>query len=278
MKKNVIILDAGDASQLSAFDAAQRIAFQEPKKTSRDSCVCQAVMLSSKANATAKSMVLNVPSARLLRTLKNKDSITLVVKVPKCVQRLLLNLDGHCLSSAVQQSDKWFMHNINASLIEDFFKGSVEVDCMTGSTVARFKLHLGDEDALQPTMAVDRDYSLSLKFVGLHFRKQHFAALWKLVMADDVTVPDIDIIHDDEYDDTDDEDEKLICPLPQDMVDMAAEMRERVTVLHDHHVAVASRLSELAQRLSIATMTMADFNEVSDALAELCSANDDSDL
>lgn len=282
--KHHVILDASDASSLSSFDAAQCIAFQEPKKMSRDCCICHASISShqtpnSKPHATkshASSLVLNIPRARLVRTLKTKDSVTLLVKTTKSVHKCLMGIDDWSLTSAMEHSEKWFMHNVNASLIEDFFKGSVEVDCRTGTRVARFKLYVNPDDdgLLTPTMTIGREYSLSLKFVGLQFRKQNFAAVWKLVEATDVDDADdadtklmISSDDDDEEDDVEPIDEP--CPMPQDMVDMINDMKLKIEELHAHHASLIERLSDLRDRLC-GTPSVHDVNDAADALAEIC--------
>ncbi len=280
MKKNVITLDASDASSLSSFDASKSITFQEPKKISRDSCICLANVTSSGSRtAGTKSFVLNIPRTRLVRTLKSKDSVTLIVNVANVakshVHKFLLSLDQWSLTSAMEHSDKWFMHNMNASLVEDFFKGSVEMDCRTGSVVARFKLYIADDDALVPTMTVGRDYSLSLKFVGLQFRKQNFAAVWKLQVANDVTteaknefiIVDTD---DDVSEKNDDDDDEIIGPMPQEMLDMVAEMQCKIAEKHARYTSIATTLSDLSQRLSQPSLlTIGNVNEVADALADI---------
>jgi len=165
-------IDITTEASATSFDMAT-LAFSEPKNAGSDTCVCVSV----------PNVAVKVARARVVRLTAQKKSATLLVKVNKVATKFMLAFDEQCLGIATSHASEWFMHKVNPSLIEDFFRPSTEVNAKSdGSIVVRFKLVMSDDD-LVPSLSAGSDYDLTLKLVGLQFRKQHFCAVWKMASS-----------------------------------------------------------------------------------------------
>lgn len=291
--KKAFTVDVSDADALAKFSALS-VDFREPKKTSSDSFLCPALY-------GPDVLQLRIPNAKIVRVIAGKGSATILLKVSSRVVKMLMEFDERCLSAALNNTDSWFMHKMNPALIEDFFKGSTEVNTKGQGIVARFKLACAEGDIL-PNLNVDAAYDIALRLSGLQFRKQNFCALWKLTQAKASAVqqPQDDkkkqdracmILDVDEDDDSaasssdGESDVELLQPSHEDIDqminDLGTEM-ERLDAHHNalikHHKDCIGQLKLLRQKLSKVRSSakpaerLADVNAIADAFSVFCSS------
>lgn len=217
------------------------VCFSEPKNVSKDTCICAA---SIRNNKTCDGIVIRMPSSHIIRVSVQKGSATIHAKINKPAIKFIMSLDDRCLTSAVENASEWFMHKVKSSLIEDFFKPSTEVNTKTDGVVARFKLILSEEDMV-PNLLEGGYYDLSMKFVGLQFRKQHFCALWQIVSVTPVDEPRVShtstklAFLDDESDDEDD----ILAQISLDEINTMVHDLQKS--LDDVDKGIASKMKEL---------------------------------
>jgi hypothetical protein len=227
------ILDALDEASVRAFDCA-RIGFSDPKKQGRDAYLCPAYVEPS----SQLQMRLHLHVLRVLPT--TKDTVSIVARVPRHVTKFLSVFDEHCLDAALQNTDRWFMHSMTRALIEDFFKASTEVSSRDKGIVARFRVALSDTEMV-PMVHDGTSYDMTFKCMGLQFRRQTFAALWKITSCSSIAQqplafqsPDGEV---DEDDDADSQDCDLILPGQEELHGMLADMEASLRVLRQEHSA-----------------------------------------
>lgn len=246
------------------FDV-NRIAFLEPRNKSSDTCICDAYVTSPSTmdgqppttNTTKRKTALHVKvgCAQIVKSSSSvKGCVTLLARVPKAVLDAAAQLDARFLQAAVSGTDGWFLHKMNPSMVEDFFRPSVELFGPRREVVARFRILTSSED-LVPALAVDGHYDLTLKLVGLLFRRQQFCAAWRIVAAnatsnvlmmsdddDESTSPDYDA----------DEVRELLRPSPEDIVQALAGFAQNLSAQQQRHsLAVQSHKAALGQIKSL---------------------------
>ena len=94
----------------------------------------------------------------------------------------LIALDARVLEVAQTHTDSWFMHKMNADLVEEYYRG-----CAGSAAQARFVLAA---ESLPPDLLLACSggvppplLDLQLTLVGLQFRAQYFTCVWKLTHA-----------------------------------------------------------------------------------------------
>ena len=96
----------------------------------------------------------------------------------------LVDLDARVLQVAQSNTDVWFMHKMNADLVEEYYRGC---SGPAGGTQGRFVLAA---ESLPPDFLLacadggsPPRLDLQLQLVGLQFRPQYFTCVWKLASA-----------------------------------------------------------------------------------------------
>jgi len=92
----------------------------------------------------------------------------------------LMSLDARVLEVAKASTDVWFMHKMNADLVEEYYRGSTAPTVGHGIG-ARFVIDATPQlpDALVAGARVD----IVLQLIGLQFRPQYFTCVWKVLSS-----------------------------------------------------------------------------------------------
>lgn len=152
-------------------------------------CTARAYLL---PNKSAMRLTLNNASIAKV-THSRRDAHTAFVHVAasrrhSMLSEFLVNLDARVLQVAQSNTDVWFMHRMNADLVEEYYRGCSGA---AGGAQGRFVLVA---ESLPPDLllvaaacscptAPPPRLDLSLQLVGLQFRPQYFTCVWRIVYA-----------------------------------------------------------------------------------------------
>ena len=272
-------VDITDAAALQQVDI-RSITFSEPKTISRDTCVCSTQMPKG-ASTAPDALVVRIPGAKILRMSSQKGSATVLTKVNKAALNFIMALDDVCLNAAMNKASEWFMHKIKTSLIDDFFRPSTEASSKAhGGVAARFKLLLSEDDMV-PNLVEGMSYDMTMKFVGLQFRKQHFCALWKIagIKHADAKVK-VDFVEDDLDDDDDDSrdaaftDDDLLSQFTMDDIrNMVHDLRASMDALEAYHAAEAKKHKAVLASLKAMKLRLGGIDTGSEQQNDISSSN-----
>ncbi len=177
----VVLPDAGKIASMADFDAAA-LRFTAPKEAEDkgDSKVCTARAFLLPGKGALRLMLRGAAVAKV--THSRRDAHTVSVAMPPRagpLQAFLLALDARVLEVAQSSTDAWFMHKMNADLVEEYYRGS------THGTVCRFVV----DGTLELPPVVEGAHvdgarvDMVLQLVGLQFRPQYFTCVWKVLRA-----------------------------------------------------------------------------------------------
>ena len=150
--------------------------FAPPKDVgeSGEACVARAYMMPGRSALRVKIEGCEVVKVRESR----KNAPTVIASACKTALAMLMALDEHILGIAKANIDAWFLHKMNADLVEEYYRGNSATDLKRG-VLARFVLEGKLASSVQEGHAVD----LTLQLIGVQFRRQYFTPVWKLVAA-----------------------------------------------------------------------------------------------
>ena len=272
-RRKMVTVDAGDAVALSKFDPTC-LHFDEPAGGP------PAMLCKGHVGPGHGILNLHLPAVRAVRVAPIKDTLTLTVAAPRRAVRFVMDLDRHCLDTVSKNIEAWFARNVSPPLVEEYFSTSTEVT-KRGSVVARFRL-VGTD--MLPKLHTDRDYDVTLRFVGLQFHKHSFCVLWKLKKCLPArSTPTSSWMPDGEADDDSSSvcTDELIVPSADDVQDIVRSMATALDAhVARHTAAITAHRGQLArvkaarQRLELVTSapggpTMRDLDELSDHIAGL---------
>jgi hypothetical protein len=153
--------------------------FAPPRSDTDEECLAKAFIMPGKTPLRLRvrgCLVTKVAESR-------KNSPTMFVRASggSSLTAYAMALDDHVVQVAKTNIDAWFLHKMNADLVEEYYRGSTATDSTHG-VVGRFVL----SGRLPETLAVGASYDLTLHLVGVQFRRQYFTAVWTLLAHDAV--------------------------------------------------------------------------------------------
>jgi hypothetical protein len=240
-------MKAIDVSSETTSVNLSTLSFAEPKSCGKDACLlCAATFVH---DGKPDSLTIRIPNAKIVRLATQKGSATVQVKINKPATKFMVGLDERCLHVALEKASVWFMHKVKTALIEDFFKPSTEVSNIADGITVRYKLAVAEDDMV-PTLTEGHAYDLTLRLLGLQFRKQHFSALWSLTSvkgvskkhAADVTFVPADDASSGEPEDAGFTDDDIIADIAKDDI---------VAMCKDTRVAIEQSEARHAEQLKI---------------------------
>ena len=198
-----------------AFDMHD-IRFTAPKDAEDrgDSKVCTARAYVLPGKGALRISVVNATVEKL--THSRRDAHTLFVCNADARGRrddfaaFMRQLDVRVLEVAQGNTDAWFMHKMNADLVEEYYRGCA------AATASRFVLQT---EALQPELLAPRPpgatFDMQLQLVGLQFRPQYFTCVWKVASVRASPPSEETEEEQDRPDEDDDEDEDAFAVSPR---------------------------------------------------------------
>jgi hypothetical protein len=155
------------------FDALR---FAPPRDVgeSGEACVARAYMMPGRS-----ALRVNIAGCEVVKVRESrKNTPTVIASTCKSALAMLMALDEHILGIAKANIDAWFLHKMNADLVEEYYRGNSATDLKRG-VLARFVL----EGKLASSVQDGRSVDMTLQLIGVQFRRQYFTPMWKLVSA-----------------------------------------------------------------------------------------------
>lgn len=247
----------GDTDVLT--DILSRVRFAAPRPCAADTgdvCMARAYLMPART-----AFRIRVRSCGIVKTCESrKNCYTLYVKTSERRSRsslthFLMSLDARVIEVAKANVDAWFKHNMNADLIEEYYKGNT-TPIIDHGVAARFavdgRLPPSIKQLVGPSTAGCAD--LHLQLVGVQFRRQYFTCIWKVISCDPsptaaaaLLVNNCLLTSDDEDADQD-ADRELgdeFGPTPDEYADMRACLMDRLLALERDTSNTLNRVQEL---------------------------------
>jgi hypothetical protein len=171
-----------------ALNLGESLRFSPPKDADDrgDSKVCtaRAYLVNPGVKGGKTSLRLSLHGADLVRLSHSRqDAHTLVFSQPvvdggSALVRFMFALDARVLDVARTSTDAWFLHKMNADLVEEYYRGSVSA--AVDRHLVRFVV---DSSSIPPALAPGTRVDATLQLVGLQFRPQYFTCTWKVLSA-----------------------------------------------------------------------------------------------
>lgn len=138
---------------------------------------CEDVYVSHAYMPNNRRVQICIPNGRVLGVSTGlTKTCTATVSLTACQSRRIMELDKMVLDVAREKVGDWFQGSMDSRLIEEYYRpvatASLEYGvCARVLLVANKNTH----------MLLPGNKDITLQLVGLHFRKQHFSLLWRLV-------------------------------------------------------------------------------------------------
>ena len=144
-------------------------------------CLAKAFMLPGKG-----SLKIRLEGASIVKVTHSRaDTHTVSIAIPgfeSDLSAFLLSLDSRVLEVAQSNTNAWFLHKMNADLVEEYYRGCSSALPRAG-IVGRFVIDGTGELPKAAAVAKAAPVSLALQLVGLQFRPQYFTCIWRLLDA-----------------------------------------------------------------------------------------------
>jgi hypothetical protein len=187
--------------------------------------------------------------------------------LPSLLQ-FLVGVDTRVMDVAKSNVDAWFNHNMNADLIEEYYKGGTAPLLEHGIT-ARFAV----EGRLPPSVKVNAGVDIHLQLAGVQFRRQYFTCIWKFLACEPAPHGPADgclLGSDDEGDDSDALAGEDSGPTAEEYEDMRSAVMERLLACEREYTNSLNRVQEMICLLDTSghmdCSTLAQVSEEADAL------------
>lgn len=306
VSKRAVVWDLDDDDDREVSPSS--ILFSEPKSSSADTVLCEAYI----AKASTAIVPLHVQFT-LRQALQDspcvRGCVTLSARVGRDCLDAVSNLDQAFLRAAMQNAEAWFGKNLNPSMVEDFFRPTIDMHrsddgACKREVVGRFRL-LTDSNAcvnsaqdadVNPTTSIvapdgsvlqlHTAYEVRLRLVGLLFRRQQFFAVWQVesLVKSDRPLALLPFADDDSTrtsDDVEGSEDEIPLPPPEVVLELLQE--RAVKLARDHAEKVASvresrativRMRDIGSRIAEllknpGAVQSHEIDEVADALDSL---------
>ena len=173
----------GKGGFAEVFDA---IRFAPPKEDgeSSDACVAKAYVMPGRA-----ALRVALRGCKVVRVRESRKNVpTVHFLCGRHELEMLMALDERVVAIAKTSIDAWFMHKMNPDLVEEYYRGNTETDIKHG-IVARIVI----DGKLAKRMASPSEtpVDVTLRLVGVQFRRQFFTPVWKIVSAEPSSIKSV---------------------------------------------------------------------------------------
>jgi hypothetical protein len=143
----------------------------------------------------------------------------------------MADLSDHIISVVKDHCEAWFNNNMDIELIEDYYVNPVKFHKVHGN-VMKVKLANGSVE-FPDKESVRANVVIVLK--GLRFLKQKFSLEWEVRQWSPSIANDIefDLLESDDLSTSDDEDEDLPEPIPDDVDEIKTNLLAQLASVHD---------------------------------------------
>jgi hypothetical protein len=229
-----------------------------------DVCMAKAVVMPAKA--VLKLRVRNLKVARIV----DGRIPTLLARVGRPVRDFLMALDSRVVATTKENNAAWFLHQMDADLVEDYYRSSTVTDAAHG-VLARFVLdstpippHL-----LSPCNVVDA----VLQLVGVQFRRQYYTVVWKVVSSVAAEVQSCAFGLSDGDDSASESDADDVGPTDEDTMELRRALASRLLEEESVQEDRLDTLRDLLRTLDASPVTdLTTLNVVDERFGELMSA------